>query len=79
MPIPIVFVVLSIIVLIDQANSDQSNRAIDIEWEPIQPPFDPDIYEEILNPELCAKQIQHLIWNDTVLKMTCKYYVITTF
>ncbi|XP_026315715.1 O-acyltransferase like protein-like [Hyposmocoma kahamanoa] len=64
------FVVLSASVLIDKVNSDQNNRAIDVGWEAINPPFDPNIYEEILDAELCAKQLQYLILNDTLLMMT---------
>lgn len=71
-PIKIVYVVLSTLVLTHKVNSDQNKRAIDIEWEAVHPPFDPNIYEEILDPELCAKQIEYLISNDTLLMMTCK-------
>ncbi|XP_026315722.1 O-acyltransferase like protein-like [Hyposmocoma kahamanoa] len=41
-----------------------------LEWEAKHPPFDPNIYEEVLDPELCAKQIQYLTLNDTLLLMT---------
>lgn len=69
----IIFVVLSILMLINIVNSDQNNRAIDIEWGAIHPPFDPNISDKILDPELCAKQMKYLIVNDTSLLMTCKY------
>lgn len=70
----IIYVVLCLLVLIKKANSDHNNKAIDIEWEAARPPFDPNIYKEILDPELCAKQIDYLISNDTRLIITCKYY-----
>lgn len=73
MPIKITFVVLNIFILIDNIHSERSNRAIDVEWEPVHPPFDPNIYKEVLDPELCAKQTKYLVMNDTLLMMTCKY------
>lgn len=73
MSIRILYVVLSALVLIDKVNSDQNNRVIDIDWEAVHPPFDPDIYENILNAELCTKQIEYLALNDTLLSLTCKY------
>ncbi|XP_026319605.1 O-acyltransferase like protein-like [Hyposmocoma kahamanoa] len=62
--------VLCALVFIDKANSDQNNRIINIEWEPKHPAFDPNIYEEVLNPELCTNQLQYLTLNDTLLMMT---------
>lgn len=73
MSIGVIFVALSGLVLIDKVNSDQNNRASEV-WEAAHPPFDPNIYEEILDPELCAKQIEHLASNDIPLMITCKYY-----
>lgn len=64
MSINIIFVVLSSLVLIE---------ATVLEWDPAHPPFDPDIYKEALDPELCAKQLEYLTLNDTLLMMTCKY------
>ncbi|XP_026315721.1 uncharacterized protein LOC113227063 [Hyposmocoma kahamanoa] len=50
--------------------SDRNNRVVNIQWEPKHPPFDPNIYEEVLDSELCEKQIQYLTLNDTLLMMT---------
>ncbi|XP_026315720.1 nose resistant to fluoxetine protein 6-like [Hyposmocoma kahamanoa] len=41
-----------------------------IERDPAHPAFDPNIYEEALDPELCAKQLEYLALNDTLLRMT---------
>ncbi|XP_026315616.1 O-acyltransferase like protein-like [Hyposmocoma kahamanoa] len=68
--IRVIFVVFCAFVLTDKVGSDQNNRAIDIEWEEAHPPFDPNIYEEVLDPELCAKQIEYLTMNDTLLMIT---------
>ncbi|XP_026315725.1 O-acyltransferase like protein-like [Hyposmocoma kahamanoa] len=70
MSIKFILVVVSTFILIGNVHSERSNRAINIEWDPAHPPFDPNIYEEVLDPELCAKQIQYLITNDTLLMMT---------
>ncbi|XP_026315716.1 nose resistant to fluoxetine protein 6-like [Hyposmocoma kahamanoa] len=67
--IKVIFVVLCTIVSIDKVNSQQNNRMIDTEWDTKHPPFDPNIYEEILDPVLCAKQLEYLILNDTLLMM----------
>lgn len=63
MSINIIFVVLSSSVLIE---------ATVIERDPAHPPFDPNIYKEALDPELCGKQLKYLTSNGTLL-MTCKY------
>lgn len=73
MPIKIIYVVLGISILVNKVNSDRNKRTIDVGWEAVHPPFDPNIYEEILDAELCAKQIDYLISNDTLLMITCKY------
>lgn len=53
--------------------SEHNSRAVVIDREPGHPPFDPKIYEEALDPEQCAKQLEYLTLNDTFLMMTCKY------
>ncbi|XP_026315723.1 nose resistant to fluoxetine protein 6-like [Hyposmocoma kahamanoa] len=65
----IIFVVFSTLVVTGKVNSDQHTRA-DIEWDVVHPPFDPNIYEEILDAEECKKQIEYLTLNDTLLMMT---------
>lgn len=45
----------------------------DLDWDVRHPPFDPRIYEDALDPELCAKQLKYLATNDTILMATCKY------
>lgn len=70
----IIFVMCSTLVLTDKVNSDQQTRA-EIVWDVRHPPFDPDIYKEILDAEQCTKQIENLtVNNNTLLTMTCKYY-----
>lgn len=64
---------LNIFVFIKIVNSNHNSRVVFIRWDAKHPAFDPNIYEEALDPELCSKQIEHLIWNDTHLMMTCKY------
>lgn len=66
------FVLLNLLVLINKVNSEQNNRAINTDWEAKNPTFDPKIYEEVLDPELCARQIKYLILRDPLLLMTCK-------
>lgn len=73
MSIQIIIVILSTLMLFNIVKTDQNNRAIDIDWGAKHPPFDPNIYEEVLDAEQCAKQIKYLILNDTLLLMTCKY------
>lgn len=73
MAIKLLGVVLSALVLIDKVNSDKNNKVVDVEWEAVHPPFDPEIYEDILDAELCTKQIEYLALNDTLLMLTCKY------
>lgn len=46
----------------------------DLDLEAVHPPFDQSIYEEALDPEMCARQLQYLITNDTLLMITCKYF-----
>lgn len=75
MTFKIVFVTLIKLVLINIVNSDRNNRVVNIEREPNHPPFDPNIYDEALDAEECAKQIQYLTLNDTLLMMTCKYLI----
>lgn len=71
--IKVFVVVLSTLVFIDKVNSDQNNRISDIDWDPKHPSFDPNIYEEVLDPELCTRQLQYLTSNDTFLMSTCKF------
>ncbi|XP_026315714.1 O-acyltransferase like protein-like [Hyposmocoma kahamanoa] len=56
--------------MVDKVNGNENNRAIDTKWEAKHPAFDPNIYEEILDPDLCTKQLEYLILNDTLLMMT---------
>lgn len=60
--INIVFVVICGSVIID---------ATFLDWQAANPPFDPNIYEEVLNPEICAKQLKYLT-SDALLMMTCE-------
>lgn len=64
-----VILIISNIVLIKVING--SVHELDIEAS--HPPFDQSIYEDVLDPEMCAKQLDYLIANDTILTLTCKY------
>lgn len=46
----------------------------DLDLEAKHPPFDPKIYEDALDPALCAKQVRYLITDGTMLMATCKYF-----
>lgn len=74
MSIRVVAVVFNTLVIINKVNSDENNKMIVIERESKHPPFDPNVYEEVLDIELCAKQIEYLTLNDTHLLMTCKCF-----
>ncbi|XP_026315718.1 uncharacterized protein LOC113227060 [Hyposmocoma kahamanoa] len=70
MLIKISFVMFCTLVFIEIVNSEHDNRAVIIDWDATHPPFDPNIYEEVLDPELCARQLEYLSLNDTLLMMT---------
>lgn len=66
-------VIILNIVLIKRING----TVHELDWDIRHPPFDSRIYEDVLDPELCAKQLRYLTTNDTMLMATCKYsYVI---
>lgn len=46
----------------------------DLDSEVRHPPFDQNIYENVLDPKLCAEQMKYLTTNDTMLMVTCKYF-----
>lgn len=46
----------------------------DLDLKVRHPPFDQNIYEDVLDPELCAEQMKYLTTNDAMLMITCKYF-----
>lgn len=48
----------------------------DLDLEVRHPPFDPRIYEDVLDPELCAKQLEYLTTHNNILMVTCKYFSV---
>ncbi|XP_026315727.1 O-acyltransferase like protein-like [Hyposmocoma kahamanoa] len=44
-----------------------TNGHLELDWEPKNPPFDSQFYEDLLNPELCQKQLLYILANDPSL------------
>lgn len=64
----VILIVLNI-VLIKEVNGTVHN----LDLEARHPPFEPRIYEDALDPELCSNQLTYLTTTDTLLMVTCKY------
>lgn len=59
-----------------------TNGHLELDWEPKNPPFDSQFYEDLLNPELCQKQLLYILANDPSLLTQCKstnVYFFETF
>lgn len=46
-----------------------------MDWEASNPAFDTNLYENVLDPVECERQISH-IQSDSNLRLQCKFYFI---
>lgn len=46
---------------------------VHLDWEVKNRAFDPNLYAEALDPELCDKQLEYIVYNNSWLQMECKY------